>query len=90
MRWHTDSFSFKRVYRDNIILVTALYIPPLETWGLTCLVNGECVDQYQTTDPWEDARNMVDSALLNIAPNNPEVTAPEPVSFTVFEVTNGD
>lgn len=62
----TDCFTFRRDFEGHVILVTAHFIPNMQTWGLMAKVNGTPVDHRQSADPWTDARGMIDRALMDL------------------------
>lgn len=60
----TDCFTFRRDFEGHTILVTAHFIPNMQCWGLMAKTNGTPCDHQQSTDPWNDARKMIDDALI--------------------------
>lgn len=66
MKSNANRFMFRRDYNGHVIRVAAIYIPTMEIWGLMCTADGEGADHIQSTDPWNDARAMMDSALMAI------------------------
>lgn len=61
-----DSFTFRRDFNGHTIVVTAVFIPRLECWGMIAKLDGEPVAHHQSTHPWEDARNLIDHELLEL------------------------
>ena len=62
----TDCFTFRRDFEGHVVLVTAHFIPNMACWGLMAKVNGTPCDHRQSIDPWNDARSMIDHALIDL------------------------
>lgn len=60
----SNAFVFRREINGRVIEVTAHYIAPRSVWGLVCKVDGAHVDLRLSDDPWQDAKTVIDTELM--------------------------
>lgn len=58
-----NSWLWKRCIGDVTVVVSAIWIEALGTWGMQCKVNDELVEHHQAEDPEKAARIMLADAL---------------------------
>jgi hypothetical protein len=71
-----DSWLIRRDVHDLTIVVSANYIPRLETFGITCKVNGTPYDNTQSDDPVQTALAMIAAVIAETIDKVVEVAQP--------------
>lgn len=71
-----DTWLIRRDVNDLTIVVTANFIPRLETFGITCKVNGVPYDTTQSEDPVQIALAMIAAVIAENVDKVMEVVQP--------------